>query len=76
MKLKTVLLTLGTIAAFTSYLQAAETAEGLYDAKCAMCHSKTRPTDMTKVLAPALMGVMRHKKRKLFVCLKRFNDLD
>ncbi len=62
MKFKITLLTLGTIVAFTSWVQAAESAEALYDAKCAMCHTKTRPTDMTKVLAPALMGVMRHIK--------------
>ena len=62
MKFKTTLLTLGTIVAFTSSMQAAETAEGLYDAKCATCHTKTRPTDMSKVVAPALMGVMRHIK--------------
>ena len=62
MKLKTTLLTLGTIVALTSSLQATETAEGLYDAKCAACHTKTRPTDMSKVVAPALMGVMRHIK--------------
>ncbi len=62
MKLKKTLVTLGVIVAFTSSLQAAETAEGLFDAKCAMCHTKTRPTDMSKVLAPALMGVMRHIK--------------
>ena len=62
MKFKITLLTLGTIVAFSSSVQAAETAEGLYDAKCAACHTKTRPTDMSKVLAPALMGVMRHIK--------------
>ena len=62
MKFKTKLLTLGTIVAFTSVVQANETAEKLFDAKCAMCHTKTKPTDMSKVLAPALMGVMRHMK--------------
>jgi len=62
MKLKTTLFTLGIIVALTSWVQANETAEGLFDAKCAMCHTKTRPTDMSKVLAPALMGVMRHIK--------------
>ncbi len=62
MKLKIILLTLGAMVAFTSSIQATETAEGLYDAKCEACHTKTRPTDMSKVLAPALMGVMRHIK--------------
>ncbi len=62
MKFKTTLLALGTIVAFTSVVQANETAEKLFDTKCAMCHTKTRPTDKDKVLAPALMGVMRHIK--------------
>ena len=62
MKLKMTILTLGTIAIVGSSLQASETAEALFDVKCAMCHSKSRPTDMTKVVAPALMGIMRHMK--------------
>ena len=62
MKLKTTLLTLGMSITLISFVQAAETAEGLYNAKCATCHTKTRPTDVSKVLAPALMGVMRHIK--------------
>ena len=62
MKLKITLFTLSTMIALTSWAQAAETAEELYDAKCAACHTKTRPTDRSKVLAPALMGVMRHIK--------------
>ncbi len=45
----------------TSALQANE-AEKLYDAKCAMCHTKTKPIDKSKVIAPALMGVMKHVK--------------
>lgn len=62
MKLKTTFLTLSIIVASTSFLQAAQTAEELFDSKCAICHTKTRPADMSKVLAPALMGVMRHVK--------------
>ncbi len=37
-------------------------AENLFKAKCAVCHSMTRPTDMSKIVAPAIMGVMRHVK--------------
>ena len=63
MKFKnTLLLTVGTIFAMTSFVNAEDTAEILFDAKCASCHSKTRPTDMSTVVAPALMGVMRHIK--------------
>ena len=62
MKLKNTILTIGTMVALTSVVNAADTAEVLFDTKCAACHSKTRPADMDKVLAPALMGVMRHMK--------------
>ena len=37
-------------------------AEELFKNKCASCHSTTRPTDMNRVVAPAIMGVMRHVK--------------
>jgi len=62
MKLKNAMLTVGTVIAFTSFVTATDSAEILFDTKCATCHSKTRPTDMSKVVAPALMGVMRHVK--------------
>lgn len=62
MKLKNRILTVGTIVALTSFANAADRAEVLFDTKCATCHSKIKPTDMDKVLAPALMGVMRHVK--------------
>jgi mono/diheme cytochrome c family protein len=62
MKLKNRLLTVGTMVALSSFVNAADTAEILFDAKCATCHSKTRPADMSNVVAPALMGVMRHVK--------------
>ena len=62
MKLTNKLLTIGTVFAFSSFANATETAEVLFDTKCAACHSKERPTDMSKVVAPALMGVMRHVK--------------
>ena len=62
MKLKNIVSMLGTIAAFTSAGNAAGNAEALFDAKCAVCHSKTRPADMSKAVAPAIMGVMRHIK--------------
>jgi mono/diheme cytochrome c family protein len=47
---------------FVSFAFANQSAEALFDAKCSSCHSKTRPTDMSKVTAPAIMGVMRHVK--------------
>lgn len=62
MEFKNTLCVLGAVIAFSSSAHAVETAEALYDAKCAACHMKTRPTDMSTVVAPALMGVMRHVK--------------
>ena len=50
------------MVALTSFTNAADPAEVLFDAKCAACHSKIRPTDMSNVVAPALIGVMRHIK--------------
>ena len=62
MKFNTRLLTLGVVLTFSSSAIANETAESLFGTKCSMCHSKSRPSDMSKVLAPALMGIMRHIK--------------
>ncbi len=42
----------------------AQNAETLFDNKCGMCHIKTRPSDMSSLTAPPLMGVMRHVKMK------------
>ncbi len=40
----------------------ASDAETLFDNKCAVCHIKTIPTDRSKMIAPALRGIMRHVK--------------
>ncbi len=61
-KISSTLLALGTVIVLSSVVSASESAEALFDTKCAVCHSKARPTDMSKVTAPALMGVMRHIK--------------
>jgi len=37
-------------------------AKNLFETKCVSCHATTKPTDMSKVIAPAIMGVMRHVK--------------
>ncbi len=63
MKFKTTVLALATLALFTPTAYA-QTGETLFEAKCAMCHSTTRPSDISTVIAPALMGVMRHVKMK------------
>jgi cytochrome c len=51
-----VLLSIGNIA------YAESQGELLFDQKCAACHSKSFPKDMNAVVAPAVMGVMRHVK--------------
>ncbi len=62
MKLKTILLTVGVVSTLTSSIQATEIGEVLFDAKCASCHIKTRPSDFSTLVAPPIMGVMRHVK--------------
>ena len=37
-------------------------AKTLFANKCASCHTTSRPTDMSKLVAPPVMGVMRHVK--------------
>jgi len=34
----------------------------MFQAKCASCHTTSRPEDMSKLIAPPVMGVMRHVK--------------
>jgi len=55
------ILTIGLVSALALSLQASE-AEKLFDSKCSACHIKTRPTDRSKMVAPPIMGVMRHVK--------------
>ncbi len=61
MKTKQMTILIGTLALATS-LFASEDAEKIFDAKCAMCHVKTIPTNRTNMVAPPLMGVMKHVK--------------
>ncbi len=62
MKLTKPLILISTLLTLSSQAYATDSAETLFNAKCSACHSTTRPTDMDKVIAPALMGVMRHLK--------------
>lgn len=52
---------MGTFFMATS-LFASVDAEKIYDAKCAMCHIKTVPSNRADMVAPALIGIMRHVK--------------
>jgi len=55
------------VAASTLMLSAlcAETGEALFDAKCAACHIKVKPTQAMKrdLIAPPVPGVMFHVKQ-------------
>ena len=62
MKKNRILLTAVALLAFSSTANASLEGETIFTAKCSACHSTTRPTDMNKVIAPALMGVMYHIK--------------
>ncbi|MEN8146360.1 MAG: hypothetical protein ABFR02_01930 [Campylobacterota bacterium] len=62
MRFKNQLLALSLIALSSYTLQAAPSAETLFDSKCASCHIKVRPDDKSTLVAPPAMGVMRHVK--------------
>ena len=53
---------LASLLTLSSTAHATQNGEEIFNAKCSACHSTTRPADMSKVIAPALMGVMRHLK--------------
>ena len=59
MKLKTnIFLSL----ALLNIANATPTGEVLVKSKCSICHTMTRPQDISKLIAPPMMGVMRHVK--------------
>jgi hypothetical protein len=63
MKLK-IATALITTMVLSTVISASQSAEELYDAKCSACHSKTRPTNMSEMVAPPVFGVMRHVKMR------------
>jgi len=62
MKFKMIVLTVGIVGFFTPSVYAETSGEALFEAKCASCHVKTRPSDISTLVAPPMMGVMRHVK--------------
>ena len=62
MKLTKSLILISALFTLISTAHATQSGEEIFNAKCSACHSTTRPADMSKVVAPALMGVMRHLK--------------
>ncbi len=53
---------IGTALLLTPMTYAQTSGKVLFDAKCASCHVKMRPSDISTLVAPPLMGVMRHVK--------------
>ncbi len=60
--MKNKIMIIASIMAISSNELSAQTGEELFNNKCSFCHSTSRPADMSKVTAPAIMGVMRHIK--------------
>ncbi len=58
--MKTLLFTLFALLSFTASVQADTSGEALFDAKCASCHIKVIPQDTSSLIAPPIIGVMRH----------------
>ncbi len=54
------LLLLGAI--FSTEALCGQDGAALFEQKCAMCHQTSRPQDRSTLVAPPVMGVMRHVK--------------
>ncbi|CAA6817423.1 MAG: Cytochrome c class I [uncultured Sulfurovum sp.] len=64
MKLKKTIVILGALFLLTPSVYGETSGETLFKAKCAACHVKTRPSDISALVAPPAMGVMRHVKMR------------
>ena len=53
---------LGITLFFSPMAYAQTSGEALFESKCASCHTKIRPADISTLVAPPIMGVMRHVK--------------
>lgn len=62
MKFKFMAMIAGVYVVFVSLCGASQNGEILFEKKCANCHTKVRPGDMSTLIAPPMMGVMRHVK--------------
>jgi len=62
--MKSKIITIVGLLGLTTTLFASSDAQKIFDSKCVMCHIKTMPQDRSKLIAPPLMGVMRHVKMK------------
>lgn len=60
--MKKTFLALGTVLFLSPSIQAQTSGADLFKAKCASCHVSYRPSDISTLVAPPAMGVMRHVK--------------
>ncbi len=63
-KMKKIVLFITTLLITNTLLMAEDHAKVLFEAKCTSCHMTKRPTSeqFKTIVAPAIMGVMRHVK--------------
>ncbi len=61
-KITKIVLAFGGAWFFSAAVYAETSPEALFETKCASCHVKMRPNDISTLVAPPLMGVMRHVK--------------
>ena len=57
-------------------LHAQDKAEALFDAKCSSCHLKTKLQDMSSVIAPPIVGVMKHVNKRYRTKEKKINFIN
>jgi len=62
--MKTLFLSLSLLVSLNLNLLANDGAEALFDAKCSSCHLKEKPQDMSSLVAPPIVGVMKHVNKK------------
>ena len=60
--MKNLLLSFIGFVSLATTVFASNNAEVIFDNKCAICHIKGMPTNRAALVAPPLMGVMRHVK--------------
>lgn len=58
--MKSLFLSLLAFLSLSSLLQAQESAEALFESKCLTCHIKYRPEDKSSLVAPPMVGAMKH----------------
>jgi len=53
----------GETSQYSITVESESEAKKLFEAKCKICHVTTKPADMSKLVAPPIMGVMMHVKK-------------